>query len=267
MRFALPLATALLTLPALAQSDAPQHQYSSTDRAAAGTMLGQVKVEDDNDPFVPNAFIGSFRMEMHRLKDGKEAPEGPMDMHYWSSPDMNLISMASEKAKQGAATDLKVLTDLKGKWTYMLMTDPRGTKTAMKSRKKKYIMDTTEQSGHQPGKFTVTNETKIIDGHKCTKVVSTTEEGTWTGWVAKDIAIPFGDIANNMTRGAMQRNRQNWDGLGGFPLEFEMADKSGNKTMQVFVKDLQVGAVDPGIFSITDYKVMEIPGIQRAAGE
>lgn len=258
MRFTIPFAAALLALPAAAQSDALQHQ---PDGITTSNNVAPVRVEDDNDPFKPNAFTGSFRMEMHRFADGVEDANGPVNMHYWSSPDMTLMQMAAPTAKGGAQTDMKILTDLKGKWTYFLMTDPRGNKTAMKSRKKKVIVDGEEAEGHR--EFTVTKETKMIDGHKCTKVVGTTEDGTWTGWVAKDIAVPFGDVANSMSRSAMQRGHQDWEGLSGFPLEFETADKDGKKTMQAFVKDLQVGEVDPSVFSIADYKVMEVPGIQR----
>ena len=258
MRFLLPFAAALIAIPAAAQSDARQHPQGVTTSG----NVGQVQVEDDNDPFVPNAFTGSFRMEMHRYKNGVETGDAPMNMHYWSSPDMTLMSMAVENTKAGRGTEMKVLTDLKDKWNYMLMTDPKGTKTAMKSHKKKYTFGTHGKDAPD-NQFTVTKETKMIDGHKCTKVIGTTADGTWTGWVAKDIAVPFGDVANNMDLSAAQRGRQDWQGLSGFPLEYETADKDGKKTTQVFVKDLKIGDVDPSVFSISDYKVMEIPGIQR----
>ncbi|MBS1547262.1 MAG: DUF4412 domain-containing protein [Bacteroidetes bacterium] len=262
MRLLLPFATALLCMPVQAQNDAHQHQpENNIDHLSTSGNVGQVKVEDDNDPFKPNAFTGSFRMELHRYANAVEDADGPMNMHYWSSPDMTLMQMAAPSAKGSPQTDMKILTDLKGKWTYFLMTDPRGNKTAMKSRKQKVIIG--EDKADDLHDFKVTNETKMIDGHKCTKVVGTTEDGTWTGWVAKDIAVPFSDLANSMSRSAMQRGRQNWEGLSGFPLEFETADKDGKMTMQAFVKDLQVGNVDPSVFSITDYKVMEVPGIQR----
>lgn len=261
MRLMLPLVASLLCLPAAAQSDAPHNQPVNHKEGVATTgNVGQVKVEDDNDPFTPNAFVGSFRMEMHNFKNGVEDKDGPMNMHYWSSPDMTLIGMADISAKAGSGTEMKVLTDLKGKWTYMLMKDPRGNKTAMKSRKKK-VTFTDDRNEQENGKFTVTDETKMIDGHLCKKVVGTTDDGTWTGWVAQDIAVPFTDIANSMTASSMRKKRQNWQGLQGFPLEFETMDKNGKDKTVVYVKDLQVGKVDPGVFSISDYKVMEIPGV------
>jgi hypothetical protein len=160
------------------------------------------------------------------------------------------------------ASDMKVLTDLKGKWTYMLMTDDKGNKRAIKSRKKKYTFPQGEENDHEV-KLTKTSETRMIDGHLCTKYVAAMDDGTWTGWVAEDIALPFKDLANSMNRTAMQKQRQDWGGLKGFPLEFEMVDnQDGTKTV-VYVKDLKVGDVDPAVFSTDGYQIMEVPGVAR----
>lgn len=257
MRFALPLIAALLTIPAASQSSIQDKIMESLqkNKDPKGSGVEDVKVEDDNDPFVPNAFVGSFRMEMHQFVKDVESKDSPTNMRYWSSPDMTLIGISPEGTK---GTEMKMLTDLKGKWSYILMTDDKGKKTAMKSRKKKITFTAAEDNDT---KFTVTNETKVIDGHTCTKVIGTTEDGTWTGWVAKDLAIPFGDIANSMNRSAMQKKKQDWAGIQGFPLEYETVDKNGKDRMVVYVKDLQIGTVDPSVFSISDYKVMEIPGM------
>lgn len=259
MRFALPLVAALLTLPVAAQSDVQQKVMESLQKngAAPGSVATDVKVEDDNDPFTPNEFVGSFRMEMHSFVKDVETKESPTNMRFWSSPDMTLMALSPEGAK---GADIKMLTDLKGKWSYILMTDDKGNKTAMKSPKKKITFNT-DDSEKDNGKFTVTKETKMIEGHLCTKVIGTTEDGTWTGWVAKDLAIQFGDVANSMSRSAMQKKKQDWQGLQGFPLEFESVDKKGKEKMVVYVKDLQIGEVDPSVFSIAGYKVMEIPGM------
>lgn len=259
MRFALPLIAALLTIPAASQSSIQDKIMESLQKngGAKGSGMEDVKVEDDNDPFTPNEFVGSFRMEIHHFEKGVETKESPTNMRFWSSSDMTLIGISPEGAK---GTEMKMLTDLKGKWSYILMTDDKGKKTAMKSRKKKVTFNTTE-SEETDAKFTVTNETKVIEGYTCTKVIGTNEDGTWTGWVAKDLAVPFGDIANSMNRRAMQKKQQDWGELQGFPLEYEMVDKNGKDKMVVYMKDLQIGTVDPGVFSISDYKVMEIPGM------
>lgn len=256
MRFLLPFAAALLAVPATAQSNMLQG-IQPGHSAATSDNVQQVKMVDDNDPFTPNQFEGSFRMQMHSFSKNVEQKNSPTNVRYWSSPEMSMIGLAVET---GQGSELKMLTDHKGKWSYMLMADEKGNKTAMKSRKKKVTVTEDEQAVDN-GKFTVTKETKMIEGHLCTKVIATTEDGTWTGWVAPDIAVPFGDIANNMNRSAIRKKQQDWQGLQGFPLEYEMVDKNGKDRIVVYVKDLQIGEVDPSVFSISDYKVMEIPGM------
>lgn len=260
MRHLLLPALVILAIPGFAQTEAPPASTGAPGSA------GRIQVVDDKDPFEPNAFTGSFRMEMHGYKNEVEEANGPVNMHYWSSPEMSLVGMAADNMHNGPGTDLKFLTDHKNKWSYILMTDPKGNKTAMKSPKKKYIVDADEKK-KQAANITVTKETKVIDGYTCTKVIATLEEGTWTGWVTRDIAVPFSDIASTMSRNAMARGSRDWEGLTGFPLEFEMASPDGKKTMHAFVKDLHVGDVDPGVFSITGYKVMEMPGMMPPLGD
>jgi hypothetical protein len=50
-----------------------------------------MKVEEDNSPFVPNEFIGSFTMETHTFKNGAESKNSPSNTQYWSSEDMVMM--------------------------------------------------------------------------------------------------------------------------------------------------------------------------------
>jgi hypothetical protein len=140
----------------------------------------------------------------------------------------------------------------------MLMTDEKGKKTAMKSHKKKVSMDQQEAEEKKP-EITVTNETKTIDGHMCTKVIVKSEDGTWTGWVAKDIKAPFEDMARNMAQRGNDQAMKSYAGVDGFPLEYEWVDAKDGDKMICYMKDLKVGAVDSSVFSLDGYEVMEMP--------
>lgn len=217
-------------------------------------MAGQgMKVEDDTSPFVPNSFVGSFRMENHLYKNGVEEKYSPTTMRYWSSAEMTVIKTEVPGQK---GQDMRMMTDLKGKWQYMLMTDDKGRKTAMKSRKKTVTVD--KEAEATAAEITVTDETKVIDGHTCVKVISKSPEGTWTGWVAKDLASPFGDMMRNVKAGdpAMSARMSKLDGM---TLEFEWADANGKDTMHCYIKDVVVGPVDASVFSLEGYEVMEMP--------
>lgn len=212
-------------------------------------------IEDDTDPFVPNSFVGSFRMENHLFKNGVEEKKSPIILRYWSTPETTLIKTEVPGQK---GQDMKMMTDLKGKWQYMLMTDSKGQRTAMKSRKKKIIVK--EDVKHDVAGMKVTEETKVIDGHTCVKVVSTSAEGTWTGWVAKDLPSPYGDMMRNVKAGdpsMIARMSQ----LEGMTLEFEWTDANGTDSMRCFTKDVVVGNVEGSIFSLEGYEVTEMPSM------
>lgn len=218
-------------------------------------MAGQgMKMEDDNSPFVPNSFVGSFRMEMHMYRNGIEEKHSPTNMRYWSSTDMTLHQMVMPERK---GQDMKVLTDLKGKWQYMLMTDDKGRRTAMKSRKKTMVME--ERAQAPLPKVTVTGETREIEGHLCTKIVAISPEGTWTGWVAGDLKAPFEDMARNM-RKESERMMKGANGIEGMPLEFEFVNAKGDEKLVCNFRELQMGAPDAGLFSLEGYEVTEMPG-------
>lgn len=221
-----------------------------------GMNMGDIKVVDDNDPFEPNTFIGSFRMEMHSFQDGVETKESPMDIHLWNSSDKTLISFKTAKTE---GTDMKMLNDLKGKWSYIMMAPASGNKMAMKSRKKKLIHTGSDTATAMD--FTETKETRTIDGHPCKKVIARNADGVMTAWVAQDIPTPLSDLLRNMRQPGQPDRFKSFDGLKGFPMEMTSESTDGKEKLVNYVKDLQVGPVDENIFSLDDYKVMEIPGM------
>jgi hypothetical protein len=218
-------------------------------------QFGSTRIEDDNSPFVPNSFTGSFRMEMHTYKGSAEDKNSPMNMFYWSTPEMTLHKMESPATK---GQDLRILTDHKGKWTYTLMTDNKGRKTALKTRKKKI---TVKSGAAQAPAISVTDETKTIDGHLCRKVIATSAEGTWTGWVAQGLQSPFEDMARSVQQGdgGMRVPKE----ADGFPLEYEWVSADGKDRLTCRTHDLVIGKVDEAVFSLEGYSVTEIPSFSR----
>jgi hypothetical protein len=216
---------------------------------------GGMKIEDDNDPFVPNSFIGSYRTEMHVFEKDVEKKDSPMNLSYYSNAEMMLMKN-DMMARDGR--EMTMLTDLKGKWQYVLMTDEKGKKTAMKSHKKTVVTDKKEAEDKRP-EITVTNETKTIDGYACTKVIVKSEDGTWTGWVAKGIKGPFADVARNMELRGGAASLKFDEGVDGFPMEYEWVDTKSSDRIVGYTRNLKVGEVDPSVFSLDGYEVMEMP--------
>jgi hypothetical protein len=214
-------------------------------------------VPASGDLFVQNNFIGSFRMELHLFKNGKEEKSSPTTMLYWSGEDMTLyqLVMAGQKAQ-----DMKVLVDLKGQLQYMLMTDEQGGRTAMKSIRK--AIPSEKEAGAKAPDITVTNETRTIEGRVCTKVVAKSTEGTWTGWVAGDLKSPFADMARSIGKDN-ERMTKGGRGIQGMPLEYEFVSAVGGEKFVGYIKDLKVGTPDPALFSLDGYEVKEMPAFSR----
>ncbi len=244
-------ASLLVTVLATAQVDINKLMQQPAGGQGPGNG---VRMEDDTDPFVPNEFIGSFRMEMHRYKGTVEEKASPLQMRYWSSADKTLNQMEMPEQRQR----MKTLTDLQGKWTYTLMTDEQGTKRAMKSRKKKFVLAEPAGERKEPSIVT-TKETRTIEGHTCTKVIVTTTEGSWTGWVAPDVKAPFADMTRNVQQRGNESTLRAMRAVQGMPLEFEWVPTDGSSRLVSYIKELVVGKVDPAVFSLDGYSVMEIP--------
>ncbi|MFT3885265.1 MAG: DUF4412 domain-containing protein [Flavobacteriales bacterium] len=232
-------------------------QMTQERMARPGRGMEGLKVEDDNGPFVPNTFIGSFRMEMHRFK-GNVEDKDVTNLHYWSSSDKTLSQLELPRT-QGRT--MKTLTDLKGKWSYTLVSDEKGKRTAMKSHKKKVTY--TDEAGEKKPEITVTNETRTIEGHTCTKVIAKSENGLWTGWVTKDINIPFSDMIQGVSGPRRNDDARQWKDVQGFPLEYEWVYNNGTDKMVVYVKDLKPGPMENSVFSLDGYEVMEMPSFGR----
>ncbi|HEY0977546.1 MAG TPA: DUF4412 domain-containing protein [Flavobacteriales bacterium] len=211
-----------------------------------------VQMVPDTDPFIPNTFVGSFRMVM-TVQDGRDQPS-THNVHYFSSADHSAMRMG--EGQQSMTT----ITDHKGKWTYMLM-NHGSQKQALKTAKMK-VVDARADAPTDPPEITVTNETKAIDGHTCTRMIVKNEDGTWTGWVAKDIDAPFSDIARSLGASGGQEHK-GLDQVKGFPLEYEWVDVNGTDRLSCTVKDLKLGAVDASVFSLEGYQVMELPAMGR----
>jgi hypothetical protein len=249
-RTLLPLAL-LSCIPTMAQVDINKAIEERMRQHAAGQGAA-----DERVPMVPNTFVGSFRMESHNYRNGAELKESPTNLRYWSSPERTLTKV---ELPQGKGQDMRLMLDLKDGWQYMLMTDDKGKRTAMKQRPTR--TDISGKDGAEP-KVTVTKETRDIDGHTCTKVIAESTDGTWTGWVALGMPGPYRDMLRTVRTGDSRLTKRMSD-VNGFALEWEWTDANGKDRTQGFIRELVTGKVDESIFSLDGYQVTEMPSFGR----
>lgn len=201
-----------------------------------------------------NGFTGSFRMEVHTFKNNKEDKHSPVNMRIWSRTDMLLYELVMPKQPQ----QMRMLTDLRTNYAYTLIDNGQGGRTAMKMKRPDLSGMAEDRKGEKP-QITLTKETRMIEGHTCTKVIAVSKEGTWTAWVATGLKSAFLDMARGMDGQAAQQNQYARTDVEGFPLEYEWVPAKGDERVVCYVKDLVVGQVDERLFDLSGYQVMELP--------
>lgn len=219
-----------------------------------------MRMEPDTDPFVPNAFVGSFTMDMHFFENGKESKNSPMISTIHSSESKLAFDSKPPEMKES----VRMIIDQKEKMQYMLMDDGKGNKMAMKTRKMK--VTGMEESNRNAADIQVTDETKTIDGHVCKKMIAKDEDGTWTGWMAQDIEMPFHSVMRDMRGKGAEMHDDALAGVHGFPLEYEWVSNDGKERVTCRIRDLKLGTVDEGAFSMKGYQLMEMPMMPPGMG-
>jgi hypothetical protein len=253
-----PIAALLLSSTLCANTATAQVDIGSLMQQGGANALGGVTIVEDTDPFVPNQFIGSFRMEVRTYENGEEAKDSPMSVVFHSKADMTVMHpQGVGKGKE----DMRILTDLKGKWQYTLMTDKKGERTAMKMRKMKIVVSGTDEGADDANTAKVrrTDETRTIEGQLCRKYEGSDEDGTWTAWIAEDLPTPFAEMSRNMlgdNGGFFDLGR---DDIKGMPMETEHVSHNGGERNVSRITDLVLGKVDESAFSLDGYQVMEMP--------
>jgi hypothetical protein len=201
----------------------------------------------DSNAQGPNAFVGSFTMELHTYKGYEEKAESPLVLLYSSTADKVLTQ--DVKARQGAT----MLYDLDAHKQYVLGVDSTGKRTAVVSELPK--LPPTKEERNAPD-VQISEEARTIDGHPCLKLVSTTEDGTWTGWMAQDISVPYTAMMRLVQRPGQHYHSEALTGMYGFPLEYEWVSKDTQDRVVCRITELKQGEVDEEPFSLEGCKIV-----------
>src|SRR5687768_12631556 len=97
--------------------------------------------------------------------------------------------IAMEPQNMGTQGQMKIILDNATAKQYMLM-DANGQKMAMALN---MDMEKKTDAVKDP-KVTTTTETRMIDGYKCTKVITETEEQKADLWITPDVGMQYSDF-------------------------------------------------------------------------
>lgn len=191
----------------------------------------------------------SFTMEMTSTKQ-----QDPMIMKVVSKG--NKIALTPQVA--GTQGQMKIIVDHGAKKQYMLM-DANGQKMAM-------AMDMTDiekaiEESKDP-KITITKESKVIDGYKCTKVITETAETNSEMWLTEDLGLNYGDlykmVSSNKSPQGSNYGIPAMKNIKGFPVQMVITDKKKNEPMNINIKNISKAKVDEKAFSLAGYQMMDM---------
>jgi len=196
----------------------------------------------------------SFTMEMTSAKQ-----KDPVIMKVVSKG--NKIALTPQVT--GTQGQMKIIVDHTAKKQYMLM-DANGQKMAM-------AMDMTDiekaiEQSKDP-KITITKETKVIDGYKCTKVITETDESISEMWLTEDLGLNYGDlykmVSSNKSPQGSNYGIPAMKNVKGFPVQMVITDKKKNEAMTINIKNISKAKVEDKSFSMEGYQMMDMGNMKH----
>ncbi len=249
-----------LVLPALLLSIGTQAQSLQDMMNQAMQKQGQqpageatVTIEENQDPFVLLSFTGSYRMEVHTFKNGKEEKDSPNNVRMSFNPDHMAMVPVSKDPKE----EMRMVFDLRNKHTYTLITDNKGERTGIKMKMMKVNVEGDGKTTDNDTKVVRTNETKVIEGHTCRKYTYSDKDGSGEAWIAEDLDFDMMGAFRQMVGG---KKMEDWQRMGttGVVMENTWTSADGKEKVVMYTRDLVVGKVDEAIFSTKGYEVQDM---------
>lgn len=241
-------------LALLATVNLPAQSMEELMKKAMEQQSGQnkVKVEENKDPFTPLTFTGSYRMEVHSYKNGKEEKDSPMNVVMAFKPDgMAMVP------NTGGKEETRMLFELKNKVMYTLITDDNGQRTGIKMKMMKVHIEGADDRSKDDTKVTRTNETKVIEGRTCRKYTYSDKEGSGDAWIAEDLKWDMMAVMKQMMGG---KGAEGWQksGMDGLMMENTWTSADGKEKVMMYTRDLQEGKVSDALFSTAGYQIQDM---------
>lgn len=222
---------------------------------AAGGGQNKVTIEEDKTPYKPLGFTGSYRWEIHSYKNGTPEKDSPMHM-LMAFDDAH---MAMEPQAPKGQEQMRMVFDLKNKFTYTLMTDKKGERSGIKMKSMRINVQDEGAETDAQAKVTRTNETKTIEGHTCRKYTYSNEDGNGEAWIAEDVQFNAFEALGHMVGGKASKWQQ--APYQGMVMESTWTSKDGKEKVEMFTRDLVIGKVDAARFSTDGYNVQDMSNL------
>ncbi len=227
---------------------------SNTDMMKA-IMGGQGQVEQDNSPFKPLGFTGSYTWVINSYKGGTLDKDSPMLLRM-AFDDEHMAWEPQARPNEGA---MRMIFDLKNKVNYTLMTDEKGKRTGVKMKAMRITMNDADHASDEATQVVRTQETKVIDEHTCRKYTYKDEEGSGVAWIAEDVKFNAFEALGSMV--GARADRWQMAPYQGMVMENAWTSADGGERVEMSTRDLVIGKVDKALFSTDGYELQDMTNL------
>lgn len=255
-RILLSLLSVSLLIAGIQAQSMEELMKAAMEEAAKNGGAG-VSIKENTDPFVPLGMTGTFRMEMHSFKNGKEEKDSPANVRMSMTDDrIAMIPMTSEGNEE-----VRIFFDLKNKHSYTLMTDKNGQRSGIKMKMMKFSSEPgSAEKSDSDAKMVRTSESKVIEGLTCQKYTYTSKEGSGEAWIAEELNFDLMKVFAQMSGSTPNKDWQKVP-YSGLMMENTYTSADGKENVKMYIKDLQVGKVNEAMFSTEGYQVQDMTNL------
>lgn len=223
----------------------------------AGKNGGGVSITDNTDPFTPLDMTGTFRMEMHSFKNGKEEKDSPANVRMSLTSDRIAMIPMTKDGKE----EVRIFFDLKNKHSYTLMTDKNGQRSGIKMKMMKFNSGAgSAEKGDSDTKIVRTGESKVIEGLTCQKYTYSSNEGSGVAWIAEELNFDLMKVFGQMSGSTPDKDWQKVP-YSGLMMENVYTSADGKERVEMRIKELEVGKVNEAMFSTEGYQVQDMTNL------
>lgn len=208
--------------------------------------------------------VATFTMEIQEFKKGKPTKNGATKITYYLNGDQ----IAFKPELDGQESTVMIFDGPSRTMTTLV--DKDGEKTGMKMKMPKVMLDNNDKNENDELDFeiTPTNETKTILGYDCKKYLMESSDFSGHAWVAEEVdlelekAFTFMDVQKKS-----KKNVPSFGDIKGFPLETISKSKKKDESYEMKVTDLKLGTVDESVFNTSGYNITDMSSFMNMGGE
>lgn len=148
----------------------------------------------------------------------------------------------------------------------MIMCNDRGgRKIGMKMNMKDANQFMPQSENAKPPTYTETNETKIIDGYNCKKVIIESDDNKSDLWMTTDLKLSMKDLLATMSANkspasiTFRSMNKNFGDHPGVSMLTYITNKKTNEVTIMTLHNVKTAKVDEKVFNTDDFQLMDTP--------